>query len=129
MMQCTSSDLDNDESAANNNDKWTTEDDATVFARFRASGLPASLKAISCATTSSAGATLQRTSIRMASSFGCLMLSSLAVQATASTPFASSSPAAPTGRAAFALSFLAGTAISPRDHLRTWLAQVQEPTH
>eukprot|EP00965_Chrysotila_dentata_P156806 5181180-Pleurochrysis_carterae.AAC.1 len=38
----TASDIDDDESAANSNDM--TEDDATLIAMFKASGLPALLK-------------------------------------------------------------------------------------
>eukprot|EP00965_Chrysotila_dentata_P127093 4203824-Pleurochrysis_carterae.AAC.1 len=79
----TASDIDGDESAAGSNDM--TEDDATLFAMFNASGLPASLKGkILCHNCLGwgPGATLQRT--RVASPFAYL-LSSPAGQATAST--------------------------------------------
>eukprot|EP00965_Chrysotila_dentata_P079955 2637225-Pleurochrysis_carterae.AAC.1 len=49
----TASDIDDDESAADMND--ITENDATLFATFKASGLPASLKGRSCAQLSQLG--------------------------------------------------------------------------
>eukprot|EP00965_Chrysotila_dentata_P082298 2716371-Pleurochrysis_carterae.AAC.1 len=56
----TASDIDDAESAADSSDM--TGDDATLFAMFKASGLPASLRGeILC--HNSAGATLQRTRV------------------------------------------------------------------
>eukprot|EP00965_Chrysotila_dentata_P096894 3202174-Pleurochrysis_carterae.AAC.1 len=83
----TASDIDDNESAADSSD--LTEDDATLSAMFKASGLPASLKV---------------------ASLSARVLSSLAGRAIASTAFASSSSAATS--AALVLLFLVDIAIS-----------------
>eukprot|EP00965_Chrysotila_dentata_P143350 4736442-Pleurochrysis_carterae.AAC.1 len=80
----TASDIDNDESAADSKDM--TEDDANHFAMFKASGLPASLKSeILCQNCFGWGHVAKDKSGKPVA----LLLSSLAVQATASTAFAS----------------------------------------